>query len=154
MKTFKQHLTEVYSMFGSKANGWRDTYDEDFPAQLEQEMMDFLNEKFGGKAWFKGGSYAYLVDADNPTQLKASDGSVIKVQGSVIDTLEKYVDRDVMDDFANTDPLDWHEFFRPVKNTIPNARDGAPMYGSEQGRHELANLQGESIESLKKLAGI
>jgi hypothetical protein len=103
---------------------------------LSAAILSYVSEKFGGAAWFKGGSYAYKVDAAKPNVIVASDGSIVKC-ANVAQGLEDYCDKGTVPDFAEQDPRYWSEFFRPVKNKIPTARDGAPMYGGEQERHEI-----------------
>ena len=127
------------------AGAWRD----DSPKRFAQEILEFVRDEFGGQAWFKGGSYAYKVDSSKPNQLVASDGSVIECK-NIAQALAEYCDSGVFNDFADCDQSYWSEFFRPVKNKTPMARDGAPMYGNEQERNELANMRGESKSNVLK----
>lgn len=127
------------------SDAWQNYYDSE--ADLAQEILNFVQEKFGGKAWFKGGSYAYKLDATEPNLMIASDGSEVTVD-NVAKGLDDYCDRGVFDDFVHSDPSYWPEFFRPVQNKIPMARDGAPAYGGEQERHELGNMRGESMSNI------
>jgi hypothetical protein len=131
-------------------------YDEggtpEYFQDLSAAILSYVSEKFGGVAWFKGGSYAYKVDASKPTTLVASDGSPIKC-ANVAKGLEDYCDRGTVPDFAEQDQQYWSEFFRPVKNKIPTARDGAPMYGSEQERHEIGESDGGASCSSAIAAG-
>lgn len=133
-------------------SGWDNWNSSDYADEhsfyngLSQAILSYVAEKFGGKAWFKGGSFAYLVDTNSPNTLVSSDGGKIKVS-NVAKGLEDYCDRGIVGEFAEADPLYWNEYFRPVRKESPIARDGAPMYGSEQGRHELGNL-GYEFESV------
>lgn len=102
---------------------------------LSQAILSFVSNKFGGMAWFKGGSYAYKIDATKPNQMIASDGSVVKV-ANVAKGLDDYCDRGILRDFADTDPMYWDEQFRPVKKQ--------PTWSSDQEDHEVANMRGES----------
>jgi hypothetical protein len=102
------------------------------PAQLEKEIIAYLKKK-GGKMWFKGDDYSYLMDVTKPTTLVATDGSVIKVK-KLID-VEKYVNKNDFADFAESDPLDWDDFFRAVKKGRDN----------NQAEHEAKNRVGESL---------
>lgn len=131
------------------AGAWRDYYNT--IQEFDKEILDFVQETFGGQAWFKGGSYAYKVDASKPNQIVASDGSVIECK-SIAQALSKYCDRGVFEDFTDCDQDYWHEYFRPVKNKHPMGKDGAPMYGSDQGEHEYHNMRGESKSNI--LSGI
>jgi hypothetical protein len=127
------------------AGAWRD----ESPKRFAQEILEYVRDEFGGQAWFKGGSYAYKVDSSKPNQLVASDGSVIECK-NIAQALAEYCDSGVFNDFADCDQSYWSEFFRPVKNKTPMARDGAPMYGNEQERNELANMRGESKSNVLK----
>lgn len=134
----------TWNIFKSKAvkesalKEWGLTYDSNWkdqiePEELETELIKYLNKKFGGKAWFKGDDYSYLMDTTKPTTLVATDGSVIKVK-KLID-VEKYVNKHDFADFALTDPTDWADFFRPVNRNASN----------DQADHETKNRMGESL---------
>jgi len=147
----KEKATESSSQL-SEATG----FDPDDEQAINRWIAEFLTDEFGGKAWFKGGSYAYLFDVNNPTVITASDGAKLSTDSwakCIGGWADKYAADDLFDAFYDGYPLD-NEFFRPVKNNIPMAKDGAPAYGGEQERHELAMMRGESVEDIKKLAGL
>ena len=113
---------------------WKKNID---PEELEKELIAYLKKK-GGKMWFKGDEYSYLMDASKPTTLVATDGSVIKVK-KLID-VEKYVDKHDFADFAEADPEDWDNFFRAVKKGVNN----------DQADHENKNRMGESFAGIRE----
>lgn len=109
--------------------------EQDFYNAASQAVLSYVQDKFGGQAWFKGGSYAYKVNVTKPNQIVASDGSVVKV-ANVAKGLEDYCDQGYFKAFVDSDPEYYNEYFRPVKQT---------KY-SDQEDHEVANMHGESIE--------
>jgi hypothetical protein len=114
---------------------WRDDYDE---KQELAKVLAYVKKNYGGKAWFKGGSYAYLIDTSKPKELRASDGAVIKVK-DILTGLEDYCDKYRVEDFINSDPDNWGDYFRPYK---ANRND--------QADHETKNLMGEMIRMIPR----
>lgn len=126
---------------------WDDHYDEYFDEVFDQKLtaaiLEYVRDKFGGKAWFKGGSYAYLIDATKPNFMQASDGSPVQV-ANLAAGLDDYCDRGIFKDFAESPVAYWGDFFRPVKDPNRLAKDGAPMHGNDQAEHEYNNMMGEA----------
>lgn len=102
------------------------------------EVVNFcLEEYFGGKAWFKGGSYAYLMDINKPNVMLGSDGGVVQIE-SFAQGIRDYADSYVAVDMFNiAKKYSWDEdfakeFFRPYT--------GGPKRGiTHQIDHELDN---------------
>lgn len=117
----------------------RKTYNHLYPDEIKsfnKLITEILKKYFGGKAWFKGGSYAYLLDVQNPKKMFASDGSEVKID-NFVHGVEGWSDNYARDDFFNALDSDddikyWTkeaalDYFRPVK----------PGENREQARHEL-----------------
>ena len=143
-------------------SAWRDWDPENYNSEeevlstLSAAILAYVQEEHGGQAWFKGGSYAYKIDSSKPNVMVASDGSVVKVE-NIAKGLADYCDRYTINDFIDTAPVYWDEYFRPVKDPNRLAKDGAPMHGSDQAEHEYNNMMGESVDNLvdiKRLAGL
>ena len=41
--------------------------------EINEYIIDFLKRHFQGKAWFKGGSYSYLMDVRKPRMMYSSE---------------------------------------------------------------------------------
>ena len=95
-------------------------------AQLHENIEKFLDAKYQGRAWFKGGGYSYLFRTDMPFRQQASDGSVF--HDTWENVIEKFCDRGIWEDFIDTDPEYWSDFFR------------ASVKGQDD--HEFQNLRG------------
>ncbi len=102
------------------------TYDR---AEVLRDLTQYLQEKHGGRAWFNGGSYSYLLDTAKPTEVTTSDDGAIQC-GDLLEIIEGWADRGICDDFVACWPEDWAEFFR------------ADVRGQED--HELRNLRGDA----------
>jgi hypothetical protein len=113
-------------------------------------IIEILKKYFGGKAWFKGGSYAYLMDVQNPKKMFASDGSEVKIN-NFVQGITGWADEYVRDDFFNElddgdDITYWTkeaalDYFRPIK----------PGENREQARHELDMMgMSEQTQTMEK----
>ena len=128
---------------GSKAEIAYQQTPEFFKA-VNDELTYMLKSKFGGKAWFKGGDYSYLVNLKRPRMIYASDGSPIRVK-SWAHGLKDHVDKWAWEELIDCDPSYWAQHcFRPYSK----------IRGQED--HETANLLGDDInvdESFKNYLG-
>ena len=102
--------------------------------EISKSIAEFLIKHFNGKAWFKGGSYSYLLDARKPNMMYSSDGGKIKVK-NFADGILKYSDSgigsELIDNWDYYDPEDIKDYFRSA-NAV-----------RDQESHELANLKGD-----------
>ena len=108
--------------------------DEDI-AEFNNDLVKTLKMYFKGKAWFKGGSYSYLMDVRKPNIMMSSDGGTIKIK-SFAHGIKDYADSGIYDDMFGDnnhflDPEFLKEYFRPFK----------AVRGQED--HELANMRGD-----------
>jgi hypothetical protein len=102
---------------------------EDFMNQLENELVDYLRNRWSGRAWFNGGSYSYLFDlSKGPGNITTSDDGVLECK-RFVDAIEGYADEGIFQDFSETDEDFWGEFFR--------------LAVTDQEDHELKNMRGE-----------
>ena len=103
-------------------------------AFMNKIIIKTLKTRFKGKAWFKGGSYSYLLDASKPNMMQASDGAPIRVK-NFVNGLEDYCDAGVVADLFDAglwlDPDTVAEYLRPYKAI------------RDQESHELANMRGD-----------
>lgn len=123
-----------------------DNYESGSPeyySSLSNAILSLVKEKFGGKAWFDGGGYAYLIDVSNPKKLVSSDGADINVP-NVARGLEKYTSN-FKENFVDVYPSDWPDFFRSTRKT--------PGPESDQEWYELGKMGIGVRENSHKLSG-
>lgn len=89
----------------------------EFFKKVNADIAYYVKRKFGGKAWFNGGAYSYLIDVSKPRMIYASDQSPIRVKGWA-QGLKDYADKWAWEDFINTEPETgyWDRYFRAAKS--------------------------------------
>ena len=121
-------------------------------AEYNKLIIEILDKFYSGKAWFKGGSYAYLLDTSKPTKMAASDGSPVSIKNfvhGISGWADKYAAEDFFDALDQNDDIDYwdrhlaQDFFREFK----------PGVSREQARHELdiMGLDENSTSSEKQM---
>lgn len=108
--------------------------DEDI-AEFNNDIIKTLKMYFKGKAWFKGGSYSYLMDVRKPNIMMASDGGKIGIK-SFAQGIKDYADSGIYGDM-----FDDHEYFLDPANLKEYFRPFHAVRGQED--HELANMRGD-----------
>lgn len=142
----KQGVAEGSEKLTSNWKSWDlDNYELGSPeyySSLSNAILSLVKEKFGGKAWFDGGGYAYLIDVSSPKKLVSSDGAAINVP-NVARGLEKYTNN-FKENFVDVYPSDWPDFF-----LSPRKRPGPE---SDQEWYELGKMGIDVRENSYKLS--
>jgi len=94
------------------------------------DLHRYLIERHGGAAWFKGGSYSYLMKSSRPYVVPVSDGSVLRVQ-DFLEAIYDFADSGPSNDFIDAD-MDWGLYDYLFRKACLGQDD-----------HEYKNLRGD-----------
>lgn len=147
MKSLKQYIAEADDDYDMRRNPIDSHYSQ--PADESNAIAQL--SKLPQPITINGGSYGYRVDVTKqPLQFVASDGAVVTKAKTLRDIADWMDDPHPWIDF-----LDGNEDLRFLLdyNIVRPAKARTTPW-SDQEEHELRQMRGESLEYMRKLAGL